>query len=470
MYLSLLSQKFLILELLFLHEFFFLVLFVLELTDFVLPDLLKLFFLIELLLFFEFPLRHLVFQRFLIKLLLLVSDLLLSLLLSFFFGFEFLYLLIVNFLVPVFHVLGLSQPFGVKMLPLFDFLVYELLLPGFSELLGCLHLLAMLLDLPILLFLLLQLLEFQLLILEADDIGLLFGLSFLVPPGLFLQLLLPDGLNRLDFEQLAFLHFLFHLIDGGFLDLFVLLPNGLLEFLVPFYLLLLFPFVLLLLPADLLQYLLMVLPFALLFLFLDVGLEFELVLALQKGIRVQELAVQSFDFLLGHEDLLVGFADLLPLEGFLEESLLLVDSAAFELLLLELPKPLLLLSFFDVLDVVGPLARPLLALLVQFQLPILVVGCVRLFLRAEIRSARSFIPISSSSLSIAVFEGVGLGFAVLPVMFPLLACCPLLLRPRLIPANYKTYSPKGAAKASNKTTEPHGIERGFSTCSRLISA
>lgn len=117
--------------------------------------------------------------------------------------------------------------------------------------------------------------------------------------------------------------------------------------------------------------------FALFLDLLNIILDFDLLLPPLEGVRVQKFAIESAHLLCILEQLGVGLGELLLLDFLLELALLLVDASALELLLLELFVPLFFLALLEVLEVVGPLVRPLLALLEQVCRPVLFcVGCV----------------------------------------------------------------------------------------------
>ena len=117
--------------------------------------------------------------------------------------------------------------------------------------------------------------------------------------------------------------------------------------------------------------------FALFLDLLNIILDFDLLLPPLEGVRVQKFAIESAHLLCILEQLGVGHGELLLLDFLLELALLLVDASALELLLLELFVPLFFLALLEVLEVVGPLVRPLLALLEQVCRSVLFcVGCV----------------------------------------------------------------------------------------------
>ena len=95
---------------------------------------------------------------------------------------------------------------------------------------------------------------------------------------------------------------------------------------------------------------------------LAILLDLKLLLPALEGIRVQKLAVESPDLFGALEELVVGNSELDFFFLKLEASFFLIDFPAFELLLLELSKPLILLPFLEVLGVVDPLVSTLLAL------------------------------------------------------------------------------------------------------------
>ena len=97
---------------------------------------------------------------------------------------------------------------------------------------------------------------------------------------------------------------------------------------------------------------------------LHIFLDLQLLLPALEGIRVQKFAIKSPDLFRVLEQFLIGNRQLLLFLLELEASFFLIDFSAFELLLLEFPEALLLLSFFEVLWVVSPLIGPFLALLI----------------------------------------------------------------------------------------------------------
>lgn len=97
---------------------------------------------------------------------------------------------------------------------------------------------------------------------------------------------------------------------------------------------------------------------------LDVLFNFDLLFPALQRIGIQEFAIESSDFLGILEQFFVGFCQLLFLLFLLEAPLFLIDFPPFQLLLLKLPVAFLLLTFFEVLGVIGPLISPLLALLI----------------------------------------------------------------------------------------------------------
>ena len=106
---------------------------------------------------------------------------------------------------------------------------------------------------------------------------------------------------------------------------------------------------------------------SLLFDVLHVLLDLQLLLPALEGIGVQKFAIESPDLLGVLEEFLIGNRELLLFLLELEASFFFIDFPAFELLLLEFPEALLLLSFFEVLGVVDPLIGPLLALLILME-------------------------------------------------------------------------------------------------------
>jgi len=117
--------------------------------------------------------------------------------------------------------------------------------------------------------------------------------------------------------------------------------------------------------------------FALFLDLLNIILDFDLLLPALQRVRVQKFAIEGAHLLCILEQLGVGLRELLLLDFLLEPALLLVDASALQLLLLEFFVPLLFLALLEVLEVVGPLVRPLLTLLEQVCRSVLFcVGCV----------------------------------------------------------------------------------------------
>ena len=95
---------------------------------------------------------------------------------------------------------------------------------------------------------------------------------------------------------------------------------------------------------------------------LAILLDLKLLLPALEGIRVQKFAVESSHLFRPLEEFVVGNGELDFFFMKLEASFFLIYFPAFELLLLELSEPLLLLPFLEVLGVVDPLVGALLAL------------------------------------------------------------------------------------------------------------
>lgn len=105
---------------------------------------------------------------------------------------------------------------------------------------------AVILDLGLLFFFLLQLEGLQLFVFFVDFVDFLPVQQVPVPALAFFLLFFADGLIGFQFEQMSFLHFLPVLVDVLLLDLLVLPAQVLLEFFQPPLLLLLAPLLLLL--------------------------------------------------------------------------------------------------------------------------------------------------------------------------------------------------------------------------------
>jgi hypothetical protein len=130
---------------------------------------------------------------------------------------------------------------------------------------------------------------------------------------------------------------------------------------------------------------------------LDVFLDFYLLLSSLEGIGVEKFAVECSYLLSILEKLAVGLGKLLFFKFLLEFTLLLIHFSALELLLLELFVPLLLLAFFEILEVISPLIRALLTLLKLIGgLVLLAISCIVTKLQLGIRFALIFILINSS--------------------------------------------------------------------------
>jgi hypothetical protein len=134
---------------------------------------------------------------------------------------------------------------------------------------------------------------------------------------------------------------------------------------------------------------------------LDVVLDFYLFLSTLESVGVQEFTVESSDLFGLLEEFSVGFGEFLFLDLVLELLFLLVHSSSFELLLLELFEPLFFLAFFEILEVVAPLVRAFLALLVEIVGAVLLgVAWIGAGLPEGMRLARIFILVSSSCVMV----------------------------------------------------------------------